>query len=395
MPPQADEPRPAGFRLAWGLPIVYAVAVLARSSIIIVVPTLAYRSLGETSLVSAVYLVASLCGLLVSMSLPPVLQVLGAWRLLLITSLVGLAAAMFLCISGPAALIVGVTLHLLMVQLFETATNIYSLNIVARRQFAHFEPRRVMLAGLAFISGPFIGGWLFEYGPPYAPFILSGACSALVSLIMAWVLRGIGNPVAPPPPAGVRGGLAVREFFGRPRLRLAWILAIGRAGWWQMFFVYTPILAAAGGIGVSQAGTLAGMASALLLLAPLWGLIIRSIGLRRVFLAGYAACGIATTMAGFLVEWSFSLAAAALIAAAVAISGIDSAGNAPFLRAIRSRDRLRMVPIYNTYREMSQIIPAAVYTVLISVSGVASVFIASGVALVLLSIGCIKLPRRA
>lgn len=34
-------------------------------------------------------------------------------------------------------------------------------------------------------------------------------------------------------------GFAVRQFFEQPRLRLAWLLAIGGAGWCQTFFIYT------------------------------------------------------------------------------------------------------------------------------------------------------------
>lgn len=393
-PPRADRPRRANPGAAWGIPVVYAVAVLARSSIIIVIPTLAYRNLGEASVVSAVYLVASLCGLLASLSLPTVLQSLGPWRLLIGASLIGTMAAVLFCIPGPLTLIGGLALHFLMIQLFETVTNVYALNAISRAELARFEPRRIMFAGTAYIAGPFIGAFLLAFGPLWSPFAFSAVCALVVPLILLGLL-----PDARRPPtaqiAEVKGPLAVRRFLAQPRLRLAWVLAIARAGWWQMFFVYTPILAAAGGISVAHAGSIAGAASALLLLAPLWGMLMRAVGMRRFLFAAYAACGVATAIAGFASMWSFGAAAVALILAALAISGVDSAGNAPFMRAVRKRERLGMVPIYNTYREMAQIVPAAVYAVLLTMFGVSSVFVVSGLALGLLSVLCMKLPRRA
>lgn len=393
--PRADHSSGMSLVPPWGIPIAYAIAVLARSSIIIVVPTLAYQDLGETSLVSAIYLGASLIGLLGGVALSAALQTLGPWRLLLIASLAGLAAAVLFCIRDPVALIAGLTLHLFMVQFFEAATNVYALNAIPRLHFSRFEPRRILLTGVAYILGPLAGGWLIQYGSFYLPFVLSGVCALLVPVCMARVLRATPTLVRPPKFARATGGVAVREFFRNPRLRLAWVLAVGRAGWWQMFFVYMPILIVTGGVGVAHAGTLAGIASGVLLLAPLWGLVLRLVGMRRLFFVSYAVCGTATAVAGLLVDISFGLAALALIVAAVAVSAIDSAGNAPFMRALRSREQMRMVPIYNTYREMSQIVPSAVYAIILTAFSLPSVFLVTGIALAILATACLKLPRRA
>jgi hypothetical protein len=85
----------------------------------------------------------------------------------------------------------------------------------------------------------------------------------------------------------------------------------------------------------------------------------------------------------------------ALMAAALTASGIDSAGNAPFLRSVRQSDRLQMVPIYNSYRELSQIVPTAVFTFVLMVQDVSHVFQWLGASLIVLSISCRNLPRRA
>src|SRR5690606_37881220 len=163
---------------------------------------------------------------------------------------------------------------------------------------------------VTYMAGPFIGAFLLEYGPFWSAFALSGLCAALVPAIMLGISPAARHPAssplpAPPPARGGRRGFAVRQFLGQPRLRLAWLLAIGRAGWWQTFFVYTPILAATAGIGVAHTGTIAGAASALLLLAPLWGVAMRALGMRRFLFLAYAVCGVATAGAGLLADWFF------------------------------------------------------------------------------------------
>jgi hypothetical protein len=54
-----------------------------------------------------------------------------------------------------------------------------------------------------------------------------------------------------------------------------------------------------------------------------------------------------------------------------------------------------MVPIYNSYRELSQIVPTAVFTFVLMVQDVSHVFQWLGASLIVLSISCRNLPRRA
>jgi len=393
MPQGAEATTQAVRRNAWGIPVVYSVAVLARSAVIVVIPILAYEEFGNASMVSALYLVASLFGLAVSLSFPLLLQSFGTWRLMLCASILGCGAAAALAVGGIGPLALGLALHMLMVQLFEAAINIYAMNSIARRDLTRFEPRRIMLAGLSYFVGPVLGAFLLEFGPRWSPFLLSAFCALLVPLLMRTLTTAVTQAV--PPSAAKTSGFAFRQFLRQPRLRLAWSLAIGRAGWWQMFFVYTPIFAATVGISAAQAGTVTGMASAVLLFAPLWGVVLRALGMRRFLLLAYLGCGIATSVAGIVAGWSFGWTIVALIVAAIAISGVDSAGNAPFMRAVKPRERMRMVPVYNTYRELSQILPTGVYTLLLMVFQVGIVFAATGIALTILSLFCLKLPRRA
>ncbi|MGC0055866.1 MFS transporter (plasmid) [Brucella pituitosa] len=388
-----DGPLPANTSAAWGIPIFYAVAVLARTSVIVVIPTLAFRYLGEASLVSAIYFIASIGGLLTSMVLPAALKAIGPWWLTIGAGLMGGVSGILFTVPGSVPLTLGLACYFLMVQLFETASNIYALNMIPRRSLARFEPRRIMLAGAAYGIGPLIGTFLLRHGPEWSPFAISVACAFLAPFVLAFLVENVRTPMIMPI-ASTKQEFAIKQFLRQPRLRLAWVLAIGRAAWWQVFFVYTPILIVAAEYDPSYTGAVAGIASGLLLLSPIWGMFMRRIGLRRYLTVTYAACGIATAIVGFVTEWSFTWAIIALMFAALAASGIDSAGNAPFLRSVKNRDRLRMVPIYNTYREISQIIPAAIFTIVLMFQGVSQVFLWVGLALIILSFYCRNLPRR-
>ncbi|MBV2144904.1 MFS transporter [Falsochrobactrum sp. TDYN1] len=392
--PPVDRPLPANASAAWGIPIFYAVAVLARTSVIVVIPTLAFRHLENASLVSAIYFIASIGGLLASTVLPAVLKAIGPWWLTIGASLMGALSGILFTVPGSVPLTLGLASYFLMVQLFETVSNIYALNMIPRRSLARFEPRRIMLAGVAYGIGPMIGTLLLRHGPEWSPFAISAACALLAPLVLVFLVDDVRSPMILPV-ASTKQEFAIKQFLRQPRLRIAWVLAIGRAAWWQVFFVYTPILVVAAGYDTSYTGAIAGIASGLLLLSPIWGMFMRYIGLRRYLTATYAACGIATAIIGLTAEWSFTWAIIALMFAALAASGIDSAGNAPFLRSVRKRDRLRMVPIYNTYREISQIIPAAIFTIVLMFQGVSQVFLWVGLALVILSFYCKNLPRRA
>ncbi|MCM0753204.1 hypothetical protein DEA98_25455 [Brucella pseudogrignonensis] len=58
-PASPDRPSALNASAAWGIPLFYAVAVLARTVVIVIIPTLAFRHFDNASLVSALYFIAS------------------------------------------------------------------------------------------------------------------------------------------------------------------------------------------------------------------------------------------------------------------------------------------------------------------------------------------------
>ena len=183
------------------------------------------------------------------------------------------------------------------------------------------------------------------------------------------------------------------RFFGQPRLRLAWVLAAGRAAWWSMFFIYAPIYAVNSGLGEVAGGAIVSAGSACIFLAPLWGRLGRRFGMRRLLVGGYVAGGLTTMTVAVIagVPW---LGVAALLLAAFATGSIDGAGNLPFLRAVHPLERPEMTAVFATYRDAAQLAPPGVFSVLLRIFELPAVFAAGGAALLVLSYYARFIPRR-
>jgi hypothetical protein len=104
-----------------------------------------------------------------------------------------------------------------------------------------------------------------------------------------------------------------------------------------------------------------------------------------------AASSVAAGLAG---KASPYLAMFFMLVAALAATGLDGVGGIPFLRAVRPHERQRMAPVYRTYIDFSDLIPAIVFAVALSFFEIGSVFIILGIALAVVgSIAFRYLPK--
>ncbi|WP_157961665.1 MFS transporter [Acuticoccus kandeliae] len=369
-----------------------ALAVLSRTLLVTLIPLTAYAQLGSAERVSVLYLIASFTGVGASLTMPLVTGRLGRAASMVLCTTVACTAGVLLAFGNTSIFIVGMGLQIFSTTAFEIVLALYIQDKIPRRQLAQFEPWRVFLAASAFMSGPWLGVWIAQsvYWLPYA---ISGvaaiAATALVltlpSLAETRVRTAKRTPFNP--------AAFARRYFRQPRLRLAWLLAMGRSSWWALFILYTPLFAVSSGLGPEVGSALVSIGSGALLLVPIWGMIGRRIGLRRLLAIGYVLTGTATFLAGLTTGEPW-IAGGMLVAAAVAASVVDAAGNVPFLRAVRSYERREMTSVFTTYRDTAQIMTPAFGAALISIGGFASVFAIGGVLWVGLAQYCRFLPRR-
>jgi predicted MFS family arabinose efflux permease len=160
-----------------------------------------------------------------------------------------------------------------------------------------------------------------------------------------------------------------------------------------MFFIYTPLFAVTYGLGEVIGGALVSTGVAVVCTVPLWARLGRRIGLRRMMSGSFLACGLVMLGMGTTADAAW-FGAGILLLGAVVVTPLDAAGNIPFLRAVRTRERSAMTGVYATYRDTAQLLPPALFSVVLQVFALPAVFVTSGVAMLGFAVLARLLPRR-
>jgi len=85
---------------------------------------------------------------------------------------------------------------------------------------------------------------------------------------------------------------------------------------------------------------------------------------------------------------------ASIVLAAFGTETIDGAGNLLFLRAVHPHERSEMTTVFVSYRDVAQFGPPVVFSVLLSVFSLPSVFVAGGVMMLVSAALARHIPRR-
>jgi MFS family permease len=145
--------------------------------------------------------------------------------------------------------------------------------------------------------------------------------------------------------------------------------------------------------GASQTtgAALVSLSNALLFFGPLFGRLGARLGLRITIIGSFILLSIATIAAG-LVHDSMTLMVLLLIGS-IFTTQLDAVGNIPFLRAVRASERAEMVTVFRTYIDLSDLIPVALFTVLLRFLPMETVFIATGAAMLVFAAFARYVPR--
>jgi MFS family permease len=373
--------------------LLFVLESLARATLLTVIPLQAYALLGEAREVSLLYVLVGITGLASSFTIPLLIRrfrrrwvyamgaalLIATAALLATRTLPGQALAM-LC-RAVAAAALNITLSL------------YVMDYIRKRDLVRSEPLRMGFSGVAWAIGPLLGVTLYEKVGHGGAELASACFSSLLLLYFPYLglTDNRGGAAATRPVADPRAN--IRRFLSQPRLRLAWYLAFARSVYWSMFFTYPPVYFVQQGIGGTAAGALASAGNALLLLAPLVGRVAGRTGLRRPIMAAMVGAGTMCVVAavGYHLPW---LVAASLLCGAVGAVTLDALANIPFLRSVHPYERPQMTTVFRTYIDLSDLLPAMLYSVLLIVFDLRAVFVTT--ALIMLSGALMArfLPRR-
>src|SRR5262249_7807908 len=266
--------------------VLFTCDAFARAILISLVPLEAYDLLGAAQLVSVIYFLVGVLGFAANLAVPLVLHRMKRRWVFTLGAGAQMASALLFALGPPASLIAGLALQVLAMAVLDIVINLYLLDHIPRRGLNHFEPRRLLFAGVAFALGPWVGVYLNRNVADSLPYIVA-MLSTLTLLGFFWTLRLADNPslqpALAPPPSPLR---FVSRFIAQPRLVLSWVLALGRNAWWVMNFIYTPIFVTNAGYPPEAGGALISLGLAPMLLVTVWGRIGRAIGIRNLLSLG-------------------------------------------------------------------------------------------------------------
>ncbi len=364
-----------------------------RALLATIVPLLAYQHLKDAQRVTLLYLVLNSVGLLVGLTLPMLLHAVARRWVLTVGCLFYVVAGFGLAQADLIGLVIGLSGQVLGTALLELTINLYLLDHIPRRELNHFEPKRLLFSGTAFAAGPWLGVWLHKDVLENSTFCLVVLFSVLLTMYF-WRQRLGDNeaiqPATGPPPNPLR---FLPRFLAQPRLVLSWILAVGRNGWWLMFFVYVPIFVTEAGLNAQIGGALVSLGVAPMLLVRVWGRLGVRYGIRRLLVASYGASGLFTIAAGIFAGTPW-IAIGLLWLAAFTATLVDGAGNVPFLRAVRTYERSEMTSVFMTFRYATSLLMPALFAIVLTMLPLKAVFITGGgVAISMAALSC-YLPRR-
>ena len=373
--------------------ILFILETMARAVLITVVPLQALALLGDAQGVSVFFFVVSFAGLTGTLAVPWLVRRLRRRWVVTLGGLCVVAAAPLLANPSLSGLAAGLAVHLVGVASLSICLNLYVLDHIPRKVLTRFEPLRMFFTGAAWMVAPLLGVMLGNRLAPWAPYAAS-AGFALALLGYFWFLRMTESPAlitaTTPPPNPL---LFVRRYFSQPRLTLAWLLSLGRAGWWGMFFIYAPIYAVTQGLGAEIGALIVSAGSAAMFTVTFWGWVGRRFGLRRLMIGGFIATGLLSLAIGAVagIPW---LGATLIIVACFGACAVDGAGNVPFLRAVRPRERAEMTTVYASYRDTARLSMPGILSLVLQVFALPSVFVTGGLMMLGMAYFARYVPRR-
>ncbi len=363
-----------GARIFGGL---NAIEAFSRALIAGILPFEAERLIEDAQTISIVYSLVGIVAFLVSFLVPLVLRRLRRKWVFSIGVACMIVAPLLLAAANEASFVAALQFRAFAVVAVNISLNLYIIDYIEKKEFVTSEPIRLAFLGTAWFVGPAAGIWLYKtWGLPAV--CLPSAGFAVAALAFFWILRIQEHAAVAParrrPPMPWQ---FIGRYLAQPRLRLAWIIPFGRSAFWTTFFIYPPLYIIRTGGDDATVAVMLSAGQGLLFAAPWFGRLGKRHGIRRIIIAAAAASGALSILAGLAGAGPMATAILFFLAAIGAVA-LDALGNIPFLRSVHYYERSEMTSVFRTYIEASQLIPALLYTAILTVAPLQTVFVVLG-----------------
>ncbi len=263
------------------LAILFFLISMPKTLLLSLIPVQGLRILGDAQAVSMLYFLVSIVGVVFSVTAPILARKVQIRGVFFFGTTAMLVSVPLLSFDSATLFVSGMLLHVLGFTAMEIALIILVMLKVPRRELNLFEPKRVICSASAYMMGPWLGAYLKSEIAGWLPFAISCAFVGVAILYLVSLdLHRVNRNEKPPKSSNpIRH---VKRFVVQPRMRLAWALTVGRAGWWNMYFIFVPIYAVTSGLGEVVGGVLLSSGVAIVLSVPYWAWLGRRYGIKRL-----------------------------------------------------------------------------------------------------------------
>ena len=376
---------------AWMFALLWMLESFARSSIAAVAPVVAFDLAGGARNMTFMFTVVGAVSIVSSFAIPYLVFWLKPTRTYRAGAVFVALAPLVMALGSFEMFFIGLVLRVFALNCLAIGLSLFIMGYIHKRDMGRSEPLRMFLAAIPWTIGPSLGTWLYDAYGMWPPFILAAAMGGFIVLYVS-LIRIDDKPLQKAPKRPANPLSYVPRFVRQPRLRLAYMLVFGRESWWWMFYLYTPVYAEESGLGLMTGAIVLSIGSALVFFANQWGWVMRRIGMRRHMMTGFIGCGVCVIAAGAMIDDPW-ITISLILLSAVFLTSSEAAGNIPFLRAVRARERTEMSMVYGTYRDFIGLTVPGIYTILLSLFDLSSVFIATGIMLFGYAWGARHIPR--
>jgi MFS transporter, ACDE family, multidrug resistance protein len=375
-------------RRQFSLAALFFLVASSKTLLLSLIPLGALQHFGDAQKVSLLYFCVSFVGIFTSILIPQLIRRRGASGALSLGAVSLALGAPLMSHGASSTFVIGMALHLYGYLAMEIGLTLMLLQRIPREEMAAFEPNRVLFQAISYMIGPWLGVSLSQNLGVYVPYLASVCLAALaVVLMIAMRLHISPTPsVTSNKPRSAFGN--VRRFISQPRMRLAWFITLGRAAWWNIFFIYTPIYAVTNGLGEIAGAAIVSTGVGFVLSVHFWSWLGRKNGFRNIMTISFVLTAFCLGLLG-LFDVPPLLGAALLILSALCSTPLDASGNLAYLKFVKRNERAEMTGVFQTYRDASQLLPPGLFAVALKVFELPAVFVITAMGL----LGVAKLTR--
>lgn len=357
------------------LAALFGLESLSRAILLTIVPIQGMAVFGTAKTLSDMLFVASLFGLVSTLNLAALIQLIARRYVYTLGISMIAVASLLLMVETPKAYVIAVALRASGTGMITAIVSLYVMDLISKQDFTRYEPNRLLFSSASWIAGPTLGIWLSTSVGEWAPYMVSVASSMAALGYFWWLRLGPGKVIQAAKRNPVHPLLAVVHFFQRRHLRMSYIIVWVRASFWVSLFIYSPLYITKAGLDDIYAGLFLSGVNSIIFLAPIIGMGARILGVRKTIISGFALLTLALLGLG-LVGSPKPIGLVFWVMAALFAFCLDVVANVPFMRLVKESERADMTMVFTTWRDLAEVTAPGLAGFVLAVAPIQGLFFA-------------------